>query len=92
MPTDRPRITITLNTEISERLEALADKTGLSKSHLALQALRMMLDDDPREIRVKLSEELVSLLKSTANDNFRSPEDEARMAIALHLQKIQGSK
>jgi len=87
VPTDRPRITITLDSEISSRLEALSEETGLSKSHLALKALQTMLQDNPNELRISLSNELAKRLGQLATQSFRSPEDEARLAISKHLQE-----
>jgi predicted transcriptional regulator len=87
VPTDRPRITVTLDFEISNRLEALSEQTGLSKSHLALKAIQEMLQDDPNELRISLSVDVAQRLTKLADANFRSTSDEARLAIAKHLEQ-----
>ena len=86
VPTDRPRITITLDLETSHRLEALSEETGQSKSHLALQALKIMLQESPSVLKITLSKDVAARLSALAQQNFRSPEDEARLAISLHLK------
>jgi predicted DNA-binding protein len=87
VPTERPRITITLDEETSKQLELLSEETGLSKSHLTLTALQDMLQENPNELKLSLPAETAQRLANLARENFRSPEDEARLAIAKHLRE-----
>jgi predicted transcriptional regulator len=87
LATDKPRVTVTLDEETSRWLTKLSEETGTSKSTLCLQAVKRIREGD-KAIRVDLPEEKKQKLQKVAEDNFRSPEDEARLAIFRHLDSI----
>jgi KaiC/GvpD/RAD55 family RecA-like ATPase len=88
LATDKPRVTVTLDEETSRWLTKLSEETGTSKSTLCLQAVKRMREGD-RAIRVDLPEDKKQKLRKVAEDNFRPPEDEARLAIFKHLDSIK---
>ena len=90
LATDRPRLTITLDDETSEWLDQLSEETGLSKSHLVLETLKMRKDSSAENrVIASLSLEKMKALRLRAEQNYRPIEDEVRYLIDKGIEQNQ---
>lgn len=88
LATDRPRLTITLDDETSEWLDELSEETGLSKSHLVLETLRMRKNSSAENnVTTSLSPEAMQKLRQRAEQNYRPIENEVRYLIDKGIEQ-----
>ncbi len=89
LATDKPRVSVTLDVDIYEWLEKVAIESDQPKSHVIVQAIKKLRETPPNTIELDLPEEIVKKLQGKAAASYRNPIDEAKYAIAKHVEDQQ---
>jgi hypothetical protein len=84
VPTDKPRITCYVTSEIKQKIKSRAGLSGLSESAEAGLIIADYLDDE--SVVIKLSEETVKSLENWAKEDLRTLETQIAWIVEKALR------
>ena len=85
LATDKKRITLSLDDEVYDWLESMAELQNKSKAAVAVEAICTVMAVEPETIKLVLSPEHHAALRKKAAQTFRSEVDAARLAIVRYV-------
>ena len=92
LATDKKRITLSLDDEVYEWLESMAEAQNKSKAAVAVDAICTVMAAEPDTVKIVLEPEHLAALRKKAAQTFRNEADAARLAVvryALEKAKVE---
>ncbi len=90
LPTEKPRINVTVTVGLNQLVNEEADREGYSKSGLVEKILLEHYNADI--VKVQFPETIFKELEAIAKSEFRSVEQQIIMAVSAWLENLEGDR